>query len=735
MEMRRFAFPVLKYLIVCLLLALLLVLLYLTVRGFPDSVTRSLADRISFGQYAFTIDKLKLNLLEGIIATDVKCFQKGKIGPPILAAGKVVFHFNPVGWWKDNELLFGAGVKQATATVIVGGGSNTEDTPQLIVFKNVNAALSLDRAGKISVNDFTTELFDVIIRGRGMVLPSKKDAVETGPPVVGVMDEAKRETALSLFAKFFKQIKFEHPLSIDVEFVADAGDIANIDVKVKANAGGVSFREDSVRLFTISARFKGVESEVFLEIEDMIFQEINIEHLQTWFTLSSGVLSFRLLNAVIGENGQKGPVEFTGSYEPATRLYKGYARSECDPRAVVDALLKFGFDDQANALSDFDFEDDMPRGSGMLAGRVNPDAWFKMIGFGQMVNASYRDVPVLSAKSALFFHFHDSISLMATMPIFVEREEGSASGDVLMDYERQAIDFNCESSMHPHAVAKVIGPFISDIVEQFRFEGPVHIEGSGTASYGDIAANDIEITATGRNAGALMFLAEECSANLRVVGETIDADVNGVIYGGPFAASASIYKAAGYTNNMYYEIAGEVRDAAFEQILAALGQKRNDVRGGEVSAKVLIRGFAGQGMGPTVTGKGRISVSEGRVFQIPLFGGLSDILTKYVPGLGAVLSQTDAKASFTVADSKVSSRDIAVEGDVFSLTAEGDYYFNDQLDFRVQVALMRSHTAVSKYLVRPITKLITKALEIRLTGVITDPEWYSAYAPREWLFK
>ncbi len=129
-------------------------------------------------------------------------------------------------------------------------------------------------------------------------------------------------------------------------------------------------------------------------------------------------------------------------------------------------------------------------------------------------------------------------------------------------------------------------------------------------------------------------------------------------------------------------------------------------------------------------GQGRLRIANGRIFQIPLFGGLSDLLGKIIPGLNMVMRQTDVRARFVIRRGRISAEEVLVEGDVFSLRASGDYHFDGRLDFKVQVNLLRQHTLVSA-LVRLATLPISKALEFELTGTLADPRWRLAYIPRD----
>ena len=66
----------------------------------------------------------------------------------------------------------------------------------------------------------------------------------------------------------------------------------------------------------------------------------------------------------------------------------------------------------------------------------------------------------------------------------------------------------------------------------------------------------------------------------------------------------------------------------------------------------------------TMNGKGEVEVRNGDVFAIPLFGPLSDILNKIMPGVGYRVARK-GNMSFTIKDGVIRTSDFHV---IFSMT-------------------------------------------------------------------
>ena len=130
----------------------------------------------------------------------------------------------------------------------------------------------------------------------------------------------------------------------------------------------------------------------------------------------------------------------------------------------------------------------------------------------------------------------------------------------------------------------------------------------------------------------------------------------------------------------------------------------------------------------SIKGNGWVKIENGRIFTVPLFSGMFDILGKVIPGMGTFNGKNSAQATLTVENGKVHGRNVYIDGDVFSLKGSGDVYLDGRLDMKVQITFMRRHSLFGN-LVQIITLPLTKALELHLGGTISNPKWESSYWP------
>lgn len=83
-----------------------LLLIGLSQYGFPDRVTRRLVARLSGGVCAVELDRVTLDFPRGIMASSVRVYRKGVVGPPVFEAASVRLGFNLMPWRRRGPLGF-----------------------------------------------------------------------------------------------------------------------------------------------------------------------------------------------------------------------------------------------------------------------------------------------------------------------------------------------------------------------------------------------------------------------------------------------------------------------------------------------------------------------------------------------------------------------------------------------------------------------------------------------------
>ena len=467
-----------------------------------------------------------------------------------------------------------------------------------------------------------------------------------------------------------------------------------------------------------------------------------VENVAGWFSLEranllgiwieKGFAAFKVkgrtayvekIDALVGRGKQMGPVKGTLEYNFDTRDYSAKATVHCDPNAFLTVLTS----NQAREVSSFIFDQYLPDGEFELSGTVGAPENFKLAGRVWATNfiysgtaVSWFETPVTLTKGGIM-----ALDLMQ-----VVRPEGSVCGRVVFHFDDGFVDVDAVSTAQPHEVGRMIGPTTDRFLQKFRFEGPVYVAATGRVDYTSNTLTDIRVEVRGEHMGMSNLLADTCSFHLEVRQLRVEmTNVVGTAYGGSFNGHAQFFP-VGDPSNYAYRIWASVTNVDFADLVKALRQPMEEGESyeGRFSTSFAIAGFFGEGRGDTAEGLGEARIEEGHLFQIRLFGGLSRILTKLYPGLGFV-KQKDFHATFTVRDRKVHTNDAQLEGNILSVKGHGSYAFNEKLDFKVEVQLLRQGPVAT--LLRFVTLPVTKLLEFRLTGTLADPRWRPDNLPKE----
>jgi hypothetical protein len=126
--------------------------------------------------------------------------------------------------------------------------------------------------------------------------------------------------------------------------------------------------------------------------------------------------------------------------------------------------------------------------------------------------------------------------------------------------------------------------------------------------------------------------------------------------------------------------------------------------------------------------KNRLLIEDlhaGALMRIPLFAGLTDFLGRNVPGVDALVMQSNATMPFTVTNGQVRVEQFRLEGNVFSLTADGCCRLTAPgypLDGVAKLRFFRQKT-LAGMLARLVTLPLSKMMEFRVSGPVTRPDW------------
>ena len=713
-----------KYLSLFALLAILIIILSLSRHGLPEGLTRRVERSLQFPGVIVTMSDIKLRVFEGIIANDLRCYLQGDLGDPFLSAERIVL--KPCLLYR-RKVAFGLRriiIKNAKAILPPGG--LPEETPPVIL-ENLQAEIIFDTSRELRVEEFAAVIAGIKTTGRGRITLPEQSLERTNLSDAG--------SAARQWLQYYQRLQFRHPPNLTVEFDLHSSWTDDNRLQCRLTAREVAYNGHYAEGLIGDIRLNGNTLSADLRAAQVRLDDVALQSCSAKLEVNDQAIHVQNLEAFAGNGVQRGPINLNAIYNHRDHTFTGHVRTGCTPDVILPALKSVGMTNVIEKITNFNFNHTPPRGdadfNGYFSGSLTNSPWITMKGTIHADRLAYRGVPLNTVQSDFTAKFSAEQSDMTLTRLTIVRDEGIMQGTLKLDLNADQITFDGLSSAAPKAAAQMIHPVIAEILDPFHFSGPTHARAAGRIDLSGIERDAVELSMECWRAGWKVLTPDYCTLSLNLTQEDVEfSEITGEIFGGNFSGMLSL--TPGCTQNAPYLFAGFVHASAidFNRIMyERLGASATPYQG-RLSLQLSAVGPLDTNKLGQIVGQGRLRITDGRIFQLPIFGGLTELLGKIIPGLNMVLRQTDADARFIIRDGRIRAKEVLIDGDVFSLRAEGDCHFDGRLDFKVQINLLR-RTALLGPLLRFAIMPISKALEFELTGTLDNPRWRLAYIPND----
>jgi len=715
-----------KYALFILFILCLIVVFYLTSVGLPRAVVRRIEPYLQFRGMVFNMDRIKLSIFEGIVATKVRYYQKGEVGEPVVQADKFVLKLEPLAWMRGGSGVSGAIVKNGRVQFSPDG-----DAADKIVFDNIYADVTFDGGSRLKILSFATAFCEAKISGKGtIILPSEKEV----PPEIsarspsGLAETNAVSPDLINISRQLKDFASSNAVNLDVDFYVDPDNIEKLSVKANVHGRDTTYGGAVIGTWSANMSVNGKTATGNIALKDAEFEKLVLPAANLLLQFDGkDTISASLKSTVAGKT-QAGPLALQCNYNFSSDQFEGHAATGCDLRSFVPLLRRFELK-LADIFAAFDFKRSLPSGDIRFKGGLKPEFSCRMTGEILTDSLSFKDVSCLLIKVGFDADLYETGEKVTIRPLLVVRDEGLARGQFVYNSAGKTITFSAMSMADPKAIAAMIDPLVASALEPYSFDGLCYVTAFGTVGYASSAPNDAEISFNANDVRWKMLKFASCALTLSVLEESYKIDdFNGSIYRGVINGFGSVDPAAG-SSNMVFTVSAKVDNIDFGVLINSLAARQvESPYEGLCSGSIDLQGLIDDPDRSSMKGNGWIKIEHGRIFTVPIFSGLFDMLGKVIPGMGTFNGKNNAEATITIANGKVHGRNIYIDGDVFSLKGSGDVYLDGRLDFKVQVTFMRRHSLIGS-LVQIIAIPLTKACEFHLGGTVSNPKWEVAYWP------
>ena len=299
--------------------------------------------------------------------------------------------------------------------------------------------------------------------------------------------------------------------------------------------------------------------------------------------------------------------------------------------------------------------------------------------------------------------------------LHVTRDEGVGTGAFAYDFVKREVRVqNVRTTLKPADVIYWIVPKLFKVVTPYKFRAPPQLTANGVVTLKGRDETQLEIGVSAPAGMDYVFLGEtlpfdEVTGRLLITDDRVQVvDLHGALFGGKVTGAVDVSIAK---NDDRYGAHIEVEGVDFPK-LTKLYFDYDTARGQLAgSYDFVVTGDDTR----TMRGNGKMKVSNGTVFAIPIFGPLSGLVSAIIPGAGYSVAK-QATASFSVKDGVIRTDDFKVSGKLFGMRGHGDIHFlDDKLDFD-----MRIDASGAGVVLTPMYKLF----EYKGEGSLKKPNWH-----------
>ncbi|PYK96383.1 MAG: hypothetical protein DME32_17795, partial [Verrucomicrobia bacterium] len=329
----------------------------------------------------------------------------------------------------------------------------------------------------------------------------------------------------------------------------------------------------------------------------------------------------------------------------------------------------------------------------------------------QMGRGRFRTVGFNSASTNI--HFGEGA--VAYENFRVIRDEGVVTGTFIYDFAHHETRMsNVVSNLRTTEAISWVDPNLLKVVMPYKFQKPPTITTNGVYQFRGGKNTRLEINIDSAAGMDYVFLGkmlpfDRIKAKLLLTNDRLQiSELNGAIFSGTLQGNADIPLAK---DDQRYRATMTVDRVDFPRLTDLYFKYKTST--GSMNGRYDWTGNGSDAR--SMSGKGGVEVYNGDVFAIPLFGPLSEILNKLMPGIGYRVARK-ANMPFTIKDGVIRTSDFHVDAGVFGMVGQGNAHFlDDKIDFDVRI-----DASGAGIFLTPLYKFF----EYKAEGSLKKPDWH-----------
>jgi hypothetical protein len=754
------------YCFILLVLLLAGLLFFFRYVGLPEKVGERISQELEQRGIWAHYDRLYLSPLGGVVAKKLVIKQSLGGVTKTLNVEDLRFGFNWISWWRGESFLDHARLDGANLTIPL-------DQETSIHLMNVTARVEF-KANNITLKNFEADLLKLHFKLKGTVhlegyTPGKGNE----------MNLAKYAETWRKIEKYGAEIEGGRPLLLDAHFDLYLAQPSQSRVSAQLSGTRQSWRGVLVDQLQLEAEFleqrlalngylhflrgglqldanwktdqpKAVAhfysdadlslfATAFPEkpqevLADLQFRSLPINEgtleldwkegftwlLQTrsdWKNFSIQDSYFNSLYCPISYNGKKAMISemvvvnasgrsTLSAFYDGEKVFKAKLRSNIDPTS-----FKKLFGPKAQPFFNSLAFKQAPMVDCSITGEGLEPSTMKIKGELLAADFSYKGVPLSEVKTS--FHFQDQELHLPDLR--VKRPEGEGQGEVWHNLATKQVRLKgVKGRLMLREVATIIGEKMHQYAQPYGFYAAPDFQMEGVVDLDKQEKTDLKASIKSEAGLEYVFLGKKLSlkkldADLTIKGKNLKFTPRKPIqlFEGELEGNITVQLIPDAT----YQAKLKVKDQQFGQLMKTFFS--NEDVSGKITGVLEVEGaFSHLG---TINGWGDFTVTKGFLYNIPMFGGFSDVLNSIVPNLG-YSEASQAIAGFTIQNGQINIQKVDVFSTAFALIGNGTYdMVKDDVKMNMRVNL-RGVLGIPFF-------LVSKLFEYEGKGSMSDTKW------------
>jgi len=411
----------------------------------------------------------------------------------------------------------------------------------------------------------------------------------------------------------------------------------------------------------------------------------------------------------------EGLFESTVEYDARTQDYFAGLHSTLDAN-----LVRLFIPRDAQGAFDLTEFTQPPEITAEVRGRVPEPARLSVKGQVALTNFAFRSQSASGFQSAIEY---SNQLLTLTEPRVQRGLEHVSAEQVRVDLAAQRVFMtNVLGAANPLAFARAIGPVAGHWFEPYRFLDVPMARVNGSISFDIDNGVDLHFDFEGGRFEWWKFKVGPIAGQVNWVNDSLSLNnVHAGFYQGTAEGGAEFYFPKGADNRLRFDVA--VTNADLHLLLGDLNTPTNKLKGLLTGRWAVTQGIPETGA--TWVGAGRVSLRDGLLMEIPIFGVLTPALEGIAPGLGST-RLSDAVASFVLTNGIIHSDDLDIRASGMRLQYRGDVDLDGRVKARAEAEFLRDTWVVGKMISLALWP-VSKVFEYKIYGTLGDPKMEPLY--------